>query len=365
MAVRVHVTGEPSPEQALAMHLSVFPEAGDYVVAKAEPGSALPEQFDEWFLQELLENTRRRFLTAQYAIWETLDDWLIRRGVQVPSNLALWELNRALFDLTTASTARMVGFHVPDDVARELGGLGFTPTEALDFPALAYRMGKMYEALAARTPVHWSELEAAARSFPLASAERSAVAVARERAGVWLKPIFDASGHVWTADREVAPLRARVAAALEARQSVRAVTRELGNSQRAIGVLRDADRVLRTEIAQARSEGSWQEDSKRWKPDAKIFRQTSRNACRDCLRLYKLPDGMPRLYTRADVEAASATGPNRGPREEWTAKIGATHPNCACPPWQQWTEHMAALLAQRAPEYAALMARLAVFPEAA
>ena len=27
-------------------------------------------------------------------------------------------------------------------------------------------------------------------------------------------------------------------------------------------------------------------------------------------------------YTRADVEATSATGPNRGPREEWTAKIG-------------------------------------------
>lgn len=358
---RVQIIGAPTPAQALALHRTLFPESGEYVIAKAEVPAAPVEQFEAWFLEQLAGATRQHFVSAEYAIWEVLDKLLQDRGVRAPSQLGLWELHRTLFDLSTASTARMVGFQVPQDVVTRLTGFGFTLPEALDAPALAYRMGLMYQHLVAAEPVPWEQLVQDARAFPLASAEREAVAIARQRAGTWLKPIFDDVGNVWTADREITPLRRIVGDALEQRRGTREAARELGASQRAQGVLRDADRVIRTEVANARSQGAWAADSKHWAPDVKLFRQTSRNACRDCLRLYKNPDGTPRLYAREELTALDAQGPNVGPRDGWGPRIGATHPNCACGVWAAYLPAMAAIFERRAPEYAELMQRLKVF----
>ena len=345
MADRIHIAGTPTAQQALELHTALFPEPGTYeienIAKAAMEQAAATEDFREWFLRRLMEVGRQRFVTAQQVMWDVLDGLLRSHNVQAPSQLSLWELNRTLFDLSTASTARMVGFHVPEALVDNLRNLGFTLPEALDFPAVAYRMGLIYDRLAQSPVLEWPELNRLAQSFPLSSAERAAVEIARSRAGVWLQPVFRASGEAWVADREIEPLRERVARAIETRQGRREAGRQLSNEQRAQGIIRDGDRVMRTEIANAEIQGAWQHDSKTWPADALLFRQPSINACRECLRLYLNPDGTPRLYERLQLEAWTAQGPNRGPREEWRAIIGATHPHCACGPWARWRKEFA------------------------
>ncbi len=351
--------------ELLAIARAAFPAPGGYIIAKAAEAETEGAEFGEWFLRELDRVAHENFLSAQQAIWEVLDQLLVKRGVRAPSELGLWELNRTLFALGAASTARMVGLNVAPEVAKQLTAIGFTPQAVLDFPALAYRMGAIYNRLAQRDPVQWPELLELAKSFPLSSAERAAIEYARTRAGLWLTPVYDSVGRVWTAEREIAPLQDRIVEALRTRKGVAEVARELGASQRAQGILRDARRVVRVELAQARCEGSWAADSKKWGQTELLFRQTSSRACRGCLRLLKNRDGTPRLWPRKEVEAQDALGPNRGHWREWHLRIGIIHPNCLCAPWARHVKGMESIFAQRAPEYAALMLQLGVLEEAA
>lgn len=364
--MRVTLTGTPTPEQAAEVWRELFPgiDLEDALLAKAA-GDAKEGTFEEWFIEQLAQVTQSRIVTSQRAIWEVLDRLLQDRGVEAPSELGYWELRRILFDLSTASTARMVGFHLPDDLAHRLSELHFTLTEQLDFPAVAYRMGRIFHRLMQEPPVQWEELRRLASEFPLAAAEEAAVAVVRAHAGVYLQPIYDQTGALWTAEREIEPLRAHLGEALAGRGGVRETGRLLGNSQRARGIQRDAERVARTEIANARSRGAWRADAGRWSNDMHLFRQTSSRACKGCLRLYKNPDGTPRLYRRSEVEAFDALGPNRGGWQDWHPTIGATHPNCACPPWAAYVRELQPLFERDAGQWAATIRRLGVFREAA
>jgi hypothetical protein len=259
----------------------------------------------------------------------------------------------------------MVGIHIPAELSARLHAIGFTPLQTLAFPSLAYRMGKIAETLAAGPVVAWEDVLRQARSFPLSSAERAAVNAAEQRAGLWLRPIFDQSGKVWTAEREIAPLRKILTAGMDQRRSVREMARELGASQRAQGVLRDADRVVATEVSNARSLGAWENDSKRWAADALLFRQPAGNACRGCLRLFLRPDGFPHLYTRQEFEAGEALGVNRGNWREWHLRVQSEHPNCRCGPVRQYHPAMQSILAPRAAQLAADVRELRVFEEQA
>lgn len=369
-ATRIHIKGTPTAEQALILHDHLFPAAGTYLLTKASPVPTLNEgealdRFEEWFLDALEAQTRDQFVSAEQAIWDVLDQMLMRHDVAAPSHVDSFELNRALFDLTHASTARIVGLHVPDELVKRLQKLGFSVPEALDFPALAYRMALISQRLLQQPPVAWPELVRLANAVPLSSVERAAIDLARQRAGLYLKPIFDDAGRLWTTTRELEPLRERVAHAIEHRIPVREAARLHGNQQRLEWIARDSARVLRTEIADARGEAAWMHEAKHALPEAKFFRQTSVNACRGCLRLHKLPDGTPRLYTRAEIEAGNAGGVNRGNWREWRPRLGSTHPNCVCSPWSVFHPEMADIFADRAPAYAAEIARLKVFAEAA
>lgn len=369
---RVEVRGQLSTADAAAAWAALFPSPGVYqverldeVVAKAGSMAGGEGDFEAWFLQRLLEVSVGQQRSAQLAIWEVLDRYLARHGVTAPSEADQWELGRLMFDLSQASTANMVGLRVPRTVTDRLVALGWTPNEILDFPALAYRMGQIYDALESGRRLSWAQVLDAAQSRPLSSIERAAVEHARARAGVWLRPIFDEGGRVWSAEREIAPLRARTARAIADRTSARTAGRELANSNRAVGIFRDGERVMRTEIAEHMGQGHWQEAAKGWAPDQLLYRPTSTTPCKVCLRLFKQPDGMPRLYTRAEVEAGEALGVNTGPAKDWHIRIGPIHPHCVCGPWSRWTDALRATFERRAADFASLMKRLRVFKEAA
>jgi hypothetical protein len=370
---RVTIRAAVPPIEAIAAWRALFPEPGVYQVervseylAKATPGGPVESpEFEEWFLRELLAKVKHRFVSAQYAIWEVLDDLLRRRNVQVPSELDLWELNRTLFEVTRASSANMVGFRIPADLRSRLTAIGFSLPEVADFPALAYRMGVIYDRLKKSRPLAWTELTKLAEAKPLSTIERAAIQRLRTRAGVWLTPIFDETGRVWTAERELTPLRRIAVRAAADRVGARKAARELANSQRARGIVRDAERVMRTELAEAQSQGSWDTRGKEWRNDAKIFRQVSASPCEVCLRLYVGEDGKPRIYTKADVERWSKDGPNRGPKAEWTPRIGNTHPNERCPPWTAYHPAMEKIFDLNAKRNIDLMRQMKILPEAA
>lgn len=357
MSSRVRIEGNgPTPHEALELCQAVFPAAGEYVVK----ATTAAEDFEEWFLQELFRAAQRYYGDARAQVWDALDRLLALRGMQSPTGLGFDELHEALFDLSTASTARMVGLDVPRDVLQRLRTIGWSTPEALDFPALAYRMGLLHRELTASSPVSYARLVQQARAMPLTDAERIAVDYARRRAGLFLKPIFDRDGTLWTAERELFPIRQRVTPALEHRVGPREAARQLQNTYRAMGVERDAERVIRTEMAEASNRGAWVHDSQSWAADDLIFRQPSREACKGCLRLFLRPDGHPRLYTPAEVEAATALGPNTGPWQEWRPLIGPIHPNCVCGPFQRWQQAMTSIFERSAPRKLATLRKLNV-----
>lgn len=332
-ATRIHIKGTPTAAQALILHHELFPAAGTYLLTKATPMAGLEDrealdQWEEWFLRALEDRAREQFGSSQEAIWDVLDELLRQRGVAAPSMVDAYEMHRVLFDVTYASTARMVGLRLPDEVRTRLEKLGWHDMPVLDFPAVAFRLAMISQRLMQQPPVTWPELVQLADAVPLSSVERAAVDIARSRAGTYLKPIFDDVGRLHAVTRELEPLRQRVAHAIEHRIPVREAARLHGNQQRIEGIQRDAERVLRTEIADARGEAAWMHETKRAPSDAKFFRQTSAHACRGCLRLYKLPDGTPRLYTRAEIDTGHAAGVNRGNWRDWHPRLGSTHPNC-------------------------------------
>lgn len=316
---------------ALATMREMFGAPGRYRIEpliKAVDADPVDE-WEAWFMRRLHEATRREFIGARAAIWEVLDDTIQRAGVTVPSELDYWTLQETLFDLTNASTARMVGLDVPRPVRRRLSRLGWSEREVLDFPALAYRFGRLYSELQRAGEVtQWDDLVEHARSYPLSTLEQATVENIRRHAGQHLRPIMDQAGNVWTAEREIEPLREVLERHVKDRTGAREAARELGRTARAEGNFRDMDRVARTELAETTHNAAWDERSKDWKPETRVFRQPTRNACKGCLRLLKSPDGMPRIYLAPEVEAQDALGYNTGSWRNWHLRRGTIHPNC-------------------------------------
>lgn len=364
----VRQLGPGDSELALRTMQEIFTQPGRYQIepllkaAGADPA----DEWEAWFMRRLHEATRTEFTTAREMIWLVLDDLLTRYKVEAPSQLDYWTLQETFFDLTTASTARMVGLDVPRPVRRRLSRLGWSDREALDFPALAYRFGRIYTELQSAGEVTpWANLVEQAKSYPLSKLEEASIEQIRRRAGVYLQPVMDQAGRVWSGEREVEPLREVLERHTKDRTGAREAARELGKTARAEGNFRDMDRVARTELAEATHNAAFEERAKAWTEDTRLFRQPTPNACKGCLRLFKLPSGMPRLYTMAEVEAGEAMGLNRGSWRTYHVRKGVIHPACQCPPWSRYLDVMQAMFEKDAAEWAKEMQRLKVFEEAA
>lgn len=369
--MKIHIPALPGRgdhDRVMASWLETFPVPGTYEVTRLESfmkAGTEYDPFERWFFEQLYRSATEGFRDSAEAVWRVLDQLLARRGVSAPSELEYWDLQRALFDVSRATVARMAGLHVATDVAQRLTALGWSAPEILEFPVLAYRMGLIWERLKDTKPAQWNEVLKMARSVPLSSQERGAVDYLRRRAGVWLQPIFDDVGQVWTAERELIPLRRILEPGVSQGRNWKELSQELREAERAQGVFRDVDRVIRTELAEARARGSWAVDSKGWTQETKLFRVTQPHACKGCLRLYRAQDGSPKLYTMAEVLAADALGPNRGSWRDWHVVVGATHPRCVCAPFQEWNPAMRHIFEASKKRYADLIRELGLYQEAA
>lgn len=335
-----------SPEQieALQSIISDLYEPACKAV-RTPTGEPMPEAFDEWFLNQLARRATRRFINAQTHIWRVVEDYLTQHGGTF-ANLTpgqLQTLEHTMFDLGLAHTSHMVGIHVDEAVARRLRRWGWTAQEVVDFPGLAYRFALIRDLISSGRVRTFEEIIRAAMAHPVSEAERQAINIARAESLNLLMPVYDRAGRLIRGralQREKDLLRGLVVRGIEQRIHPLALARDMINSEGAGGIFRDFERIARTEIASAYSNGAFRDDraSGKFADADRVYRITRPNACKICLSLYTNPDGTPRLYRVRDLERGTTPEIDIGVRVPrlYRAVIGATHPNEMCSDWQKY-----------------------------
>lgn len=355
----------------LSIFHGIFPGDGDYQVREGAPFAKavhVTEPFAEWFLEQLLEEARQHFGRVQDVVLRVMDRLIReRRGhLTDPAVLAEFEQARTLL---RQGVRWALGAPVPAGVEATLKRLGFQDVDVLDWPGIAYRMGAIRGELEAPKVRDWQRVMAVAMGGPVTPVDRAAMAAARERVARYLTPLALRAGetmHETVLAREVQQLRTMTVQAIAADTHPLTLARQMHKQFGQDGITRDWERVARTEVMEARLVGGFEAEraAKAWTDGSKIWRQVSPTACSGCLRLYRSPDGTPKLYTVAEVEAADALGVNRGPWREWHARKGPAHPNCRDGPWQTWTPALATVFARHAARYRDVMAERGLDDEA-
>lgn len=91
---------------------------------------------------------------------------------------------------------------------------------------------------------------------------------------------------------------------------------------------RDWNRIARTELSFAQNDASAIEAYRLEGSDARVAVITETGACDACLRLYRTPDGMPRVFNVVDLVA---NGTNVGRKQaQWEPVCPPAHPRCLC-----------------------------------
>lgn len=214
--------------------------------------------------------------------------------------------------------------------------------EWTQWPAGAAMYGVLWQRAGGLAPAtsYNALVKLAAGAPPLGPLERQALAMARRSAATYVSRIADTAGHAVEETVLLAEKRAiasRIAESIATRTSFSRTVSNLFWDVKNLGVNRDWERVVRTEMQQSFHEGNLaaiREQDPRGDP--LVYKLVRDGACRDCLRIWTEPDGAPRLYALTEVERG---GPNNAgrKRDQWVATIGPTHPNCSDAPLAVYT----------------------------
>lgn len=354
-------------DDPLAIFREVFTKGGTYFI-KAKLPADEHRTFDRWYFETLLSEAQKTFVGLRGAMLNTVTDLIRRHGGDLTDPGVVMLLERALADCRLA-VRWSLAFPLPPDAERRIRALGFSDVDVLDWPGLAYRLGKMEEQLAT-APYSWDKILEIARSAPALPGDAEAIAYAQLRAGQYLTPVAlrDPQASVTAAlEYERTMLRSMTADAVRREMNAREFARKLYNELTPQGIIRDFDRVARTELQEARLQGAWEAEhrAKGWGPDTRVYRSLSSRPCNGCLTLYKRPDGHPRTYTTAEVEAGDAQGVNTGPWEGWHVRKGPTHPNCLDSPWLTFRSELGPLFSREAGKWQEVFRRRGLVTEGA
>ena len=171
---------------------------------------------------------------------------------------------------------------------------------------------------------------------PLTAVERDAIKAAQFRAGEHCKGLgnrvdaqtgqilIEADAQLRAQMRDT--IKTKTAENIARRETVKKLKSELGWATR--DWARDWDRIAITEKHEAHQSGVKDNILKRYGGDAIVFKRPMPDACSHCKRLHIGPDGHPRLFKLADLEA---NGTNVGRKAaDWLPVVGAVHPHCQC-----------------------------------
>ena len=348
-------------DDALELVREVFPADGVYHVTPFAKAVQVTEPFAQWFLEQLFEEARQHHGRVQDVVLRVMDRLIQeRRGhLTDPEVLAEFEQARAYL---RQGVRWAIGAPVPAGVEAALKRLGFQDVHVLDWPGIAYRLGAVRDELAVPTDKvrDWQRIMAFAMGGPVTPIDRAVMTAARERAARYLTPLTLRGGEVMheaALAREIRQLRTMTVQAIAHDTHPLQLAREMHKRFNPEGITRDFERLARTEIMEARLNGAFEAERavKAWTGDTKVWRSVAPTACNGCLMLYRNADGTPKLYTVAEVEAADALGPNRGPWREWHARKGPAHPNCRDGPWQTASAALQPVFDRHADRYREVM----------
>lgn len=334
----VMITMSDRPElgdDPLCLCKAAFPVDGRYqVVPVAEFSKATiggeGTEFEEWFLQRLFDEARTRYTSSRELMMRVIGRFISDHHGDLSDQETFRAFEDLLFDLRRAN-GLSIGMTVPVSVQKRLQELGFTNREIFDWPALAYRFGLVYRSVGPAKQFSWDRALALANAVELTETEQTAMVFARQQAALHLSPVVlrePQRVYEEAAAEEQRLIRIMTRQAIRDRGGAMELARDLYKRMEGEGIYRDWERVARTEIAEARSRGSWAVESRNWSSHARLYRETTTRACNACLRLLRNKDGTPKVYTRQEIEEADELGPNRGPQVLWHVRIGQIHPNC-------------------------------------
>jgi hypothetical protein len=337
----------------MALWQELFAADGEYVIRKAravdpDPTEEVvhtPKRIPRWWIEALLSDAEQHALTLRGTFVEKMTELVAKHAGALADPEAIVALEQILMDFRLA-VKWSLGLPLPPAIEGRLRALGFTTDEVLRFPGMAYRLGMIESELAKRPHMPLKDILRIARAVPLNPADEVAIKHATARAGEALSPVLvrDAQRTMAEAlEHERGLTRTLTARGIEREWSTREFSRQLRETLSPEGVVRDFDRVARTEMQESRIRGAFAADMKArdWKPSTQVFRTVAAVPCNQCLTLYKDETGMPRLYTVEALEAEDARGYNRG--RPYHARVGVTHPNCLCSPWVKWWPEMKAI----------------------
>jgi hypothetical protein len=349
----------------LTLWHALFPFDGHYVIKKARPIDpreepvVLPKRLPRWWLEGLLNDATEGSLKLRDVFLQRLDSIFMKHAGRLATPEAQEAIEEALFDFRLAIKWSL-GYQLTPKQHQRLVDAGYKPEEILQFPGLSYRLGMIEAALDKEPGLDLAAILKIARATPLNPADEVAIQYATAKAAEALTPVLlhDPTVAIATAlDRERSMVRTLTADAIRREWSTKEFSRQLRETLSPEGIVRDFDRVARTEMQDARVRGAFAADAKarKWSDATHVFRTIAAVPCNECLRLYKTPEGMPRLYTVEALHAADDDGYNR--RRPYHARIGPTHPNCLCSPWVKWWPEMHAIYDSERSKWTAAMKR--------
>ena len=171
---------------------------------------------------------------------------------------------------------------------------------------------------------------------PLTPIEHHAVAMASQQAAQYCRGLgnrvnLDTGQVLIEADKK---LRAKLEATIRdatkqnivRREGVQKLRSDLGWKTK--DWARDLSRIALTEKQNAMQTGVAEHYKKKYGKDVLVARRAMPDACAHCKRLHEGPDGAPRIFRLADLEA---NGSNVGRKAaEWLPVVGVVHPHCQC-----------------------------------
>src|SRR4249920_1895706 len=126
---------------------------------------------------------------------------------------------------------------------------------------MAYRLGMIEDALAKKPTLDLAAILRLARAVPLSPADEKAIAYASVQAGEALTPVLMRDSMTVLSgalEKERAIVRTKTAEAVKQEMGARELSRDLRAQLAPEGVVRDFDRVARTELQEARVRGAFE-----------------------------------------------------------------------------------------------------------
>jgi hypothetical protein len=194
----------------------------------------------------------------------------------------------------------------------------------LDNPAIARMTYTQFRDFIKRNPIPMTLVEKQAVKMAEASAGQYCAGLGNRVDMATGATLIEADAALRNQLKDV--IRTETAEAISRRESVQKLASNLGHATGDWS--RDWRRIANTEVQQAMQTGLADRYREDYGTSVRVAKVPMPDACEHCKRLFLGPDGKPRIWRLADLQAF---GTNVGRKtRDWVPTVGTVHPHCQC-----------------------------------